>query len=218
MAVLQATIWDVAPGRIVEVIGHMAHAKKIQQRLGSTVRALQVQIAGAGSNRIAYVLRHENMTAFGNFAATLAEDPEWMMFQQTVLGSASPSATLAVHSLAVELPGLEGPFPVTGKSASVLTQIRMNPGGMEGVRAQITKVKQIAEGLGGSLSARVMQVAGEGTGIVAVAITYDDLRAYGKATDGMMASPEYAAVIAQASAKDAPGTIISRGLAVEIPI
>lgn len=218
MAVLQATIWEVTPGRGAEVIGHMSQAKKIQERLGSKVRALQVQISGTGSNRIAYVLRHDNMTAFGKFSAASAEDPEWMMFQQTVLGVASPSATLAAHSLAVELPGFEGPFPVTGKSVSVLTQIRANPGGMEGMVAQITTVKKIVEGLGASLSARSMQVAGDATGLIAVAVTYEDLRAYGKGTDALMSHPDYAKVVAQAGGKDAPGTIISRGLAVEIPI
>ena len=218
MAVTQSTIWEVAPGRTAEVIGHMSHAKKIQERLGSKVRALQVQISGTGSNRIAYVLRHDNMTAFGKFSAASTEDAEWMMFQQTVLGSASPSATLAAHSLAIELGGFEGPFPVTGKSVSTLTQIRLNPGGMEGVLAQITKVKKILEGLGASVSARSMQVAGPDTGLIAVAASYDDIKAYGKGTDALMSHPDYAAVIAQAGGKDAPGTIISRGLAVEIPI
>lgn len=218
MAVLQSTIWEVAPGRTAEVVGHMSRSKKIQERLGSKVRALQVQIAGTGSNRIAYVIRHENMTAFGNFAAASAEDAEWMMFQQTVLGSASPSATLAVHSLAVELPGFEGPFPVTGKSVTVLTQLRLNPGGMDGVLAQLTKVKTIFEGLGASVSARSTQIAGDATGTIALAATYDDLRAYGKGTDALMSNSDYAAIIAQAGSKDAPGTIISRALAVEIPI
>jgi hypothetical protein len=89
---------------------------------------------------------------------------------------------------------------------------------MEGILAQITRVKKIFEGLGASLSARSMQVAGDATGVIAVAATYDDIKAYGKGTDALMAHPDYAAVIAQAGGKDAPGTIISRALAVEIPI
>lgn len=218
LAVLQSTIWEVAPGRLQEVIGHAAHSKKIQERHGTKARLLQVQIAGGNSNRLAYTLLHSNMSAFGTFSAALQADAEWMAFQQTVLGSASPSARLVNHALSVEVPGFEGPFVVTGRSVSSLTQIRANPGGREGVIEQIATVKRVIEGLGGSVSVRNFQTAGEATGLIAAAVTYDDIAAYGKATDALLAHADYAAMVARMGAKDSPGVIVSRGLAVEIPI
>ena len=218
MAVLQSTIWEVAPGRTAEVIGHMAHAKQIQERLGSKVRALQVLIAGPTSNRIAYVLRHDSLTAYGQYATALNTDPEWLAFQQTVLGSASPSASLVSHALSSELPGFEGPFTVTGTSVTTLTQVRPNPGGLEGTMQQIKTVKSVVERLGATLSARQNFIAGENTGTIGVAVTYDDLAAFGKGTDALLADPEYQGVLARTTAADAPGVILSRAQAVEIPL
>lgn len=218
MAIINTTLWDAAPGRAAEVIGHMAHAKRIHQRLGGTVRALQVQVGGTGSLRFVYALRHADMSAFADFTAATAGDAEWTMFQQTVLGSPSPSATLFSNIIARELPGLEGPFTVTGKSVSVLTQLRMNPGGMEGTLQQIGIVKGIVEKLGASMSVRQAFIAGDNTGGITVAITYADIQAFGKGTDELLADPAYAAVVAQTMAKDAPATIVSRTQAVEVPI
>ena len=218
MAVLQSPLWEVAPGRRQELIGHAAHSKKIHERHGCKVRLLQVEIAGTNSNRLAYILRHENLTAFGKFSAALQADEEWLAFQQNVIGSASPAGTLVSHGLAVELPGFEGPFPVTGKSVSVLTQLRANPGGMEALLGQIKTVKDIVEKNGATVSVRTMQVAGQNTGLIGAAVSYDDIEAFGKGTDAVIATPEYGKLMAEMGAKDAPGTIVSRGLSFEIPI
>jgi hypothetical protein len=218
MAIIQTTLWDAAPGRTAEVITHMARAKQIHERLGGTVRALQVQVGGPTSLRLVYALRFADVSAYAALTSAAATDPEWLSFQQTVLGSPSPSATLVNNVVARELPGFEGPFTVTGKSVSVLAQIRVNPGGMEGVMSEFGVTKSIFEKLGASISVRQTIIGGENTGIIGVVTTYEDLNAFGNATDALLADAEYQAAIERRSRKDAPGTIVSRSMAVEIPI
>jgi hypothetical protein len=218
MAVIQTTLWDAAAGRTAEAVAHMAQAKRIHQRLGGKVRALQIQLGGTTAQRLVYSLHYENMSAYASMGAALAADSEWIMFQQTVLGSPSPSATLVSNALSREIAGFEGPFAATGKSVGVLTQIRVHPGGMEGVLSEIKVVKGVFGKLGAALSARQAFMSGDTTGMIAVAVTYADLKAFGKGMDGLFANADYAGVLSRMGAKDAPGTILSRTQAVELAI
>ena len=62
--VIQGTIWAPKPGRGVEMVGQMAVAKKIHERLGATVRAWQVVAGGTGSLQAIYSLVYDDWNAF----------------------------------------------------------------------------------------------------------------------------------------------------------
>ena len=76
MAVVSVFSWRPLPGRLPEFLGTLSEGKKIHERLGARVRALQ---AGAGPRpgTITYILEFDDMVKYGEFAVKLETDQEW---------------------------------------------------------------------------------------------------------------------------------------------
>ncbi len=98
MAVISVHIWRVKPGRLQEVLGYVAEARKIHERLGGRVRTWQ-PIIGGEPDTFSYVVQFEDIAAYGNFSSKLLADGEWQSFMQRVVGNADPSAELVSSSL-----------------------------------------------------------------------------------------------------------------------
>lgn len=103
MAVVSVFSWKVKPGRMQEVLGVVAQAQKIHERLGARVRVLMPQYSAEPTN-LGYLVEHDNMTAHGTFSDKLQSDPEWQALFAQMQTNTDPAAELTQAGLYADLP------------------------------------------------------------------------------------------------------------------
>ncbi len=103
MAVVSVFAWAVKPGRTQEVLGIVAQAKKIHERLGAQVRVLLPQYSSEPAN-LTYILEHDSMTAHGEFSDKLQSDQEWQAIFAQIQTNTDPSAVLSQSNLYMDAP------------------------------------------------------------------------------------------------------------------
>ena len=103
MAVLSVFSWTVKPGRTQEVLGIVAQARKIHERLGAQVRVLLPQYSSTPGS-LTYILEHDSMTAHGVFSDKLQSDQEWQAVFAQIQTNTDPSAELSQASLLMDAP------------------------------------------------------------------------------------------------------------------
>jgi hypothetical protein len=102
MAVATVHSFRIKPGRLQDVLSVVSEARKIHERLGGRVRVWQPAIGGeAGS--VAYVIEHDDMTAYGAFTDKLLSDSEWQALTQRVQGDTNPGTEPLTSTLISEL-------------------------------------------------------------------------------------------------------------------
>ena len=97
------SIWRPRDNRLSDFATNVAKAKKIQQRLGGTVRVWQSNFGGQ-PNSFVYTVEVGSWKAFGEFGEKTSSDPEWQKFWTEALSN--PSADLLQNSVISEAPGL----------------------------------------------------------------------------------------------------------------
>lgn len=102
-AVTMVSIWRPRDKRLSDFATNVAKAKKIQQRLGGTVRVWQSNFGGQPLSFV-YTVEVGSWKAFGDFGEKMQSDPEWQKFWTEAL--ANPSADLLQNSVISEAPGL----------------------------------------------------------------------------------------------------------------
>lgn len=102
-AVASIAVWRPRPGRLQDLLAACARAKKIHQRLGAGVRVWQSQFGGEAFT-IGYVTEHAEWKKFGEFAAKLEADGEWMSMVAEWTSARDPIADLVSNQVVVEAP------------------------------------------------------------------------------------------------------------------
>jgi hypothetical protein len=97
------SIWKPRDGRIQDFATNLAKAKKIQERLGGSVRVWQSNFGGQPLTFI-YTIEVGSWKAFGEFGEKLQSDPEWQKFWAEA--AVKPSADQLQSSVISEAPGL----------------------------------------------------------------------------------------------------------------
>jgi hypothetical protein len=222
MRVFQTTVWAPIQGRAAEMVGHMATAKKIHERLGAKARAWQVAVAGPESLRAIYTLEFEDWNVYGKVTQTMNADVEWQTFLQTVLNSPDPSATLITNVLATGLPGLDTPpAPGSGPGPRVTTArfFEVTRGRAADARSLAADLKVQVERLGGRFRASQGVFAGPNTGRLVLLAEFDDIVAF-TAFQAKSAEDEafQGFVASRILAADGPISLVSASLRTEIPI
>lgn len=103
MAVGSVHTFRIRPGRLQEFLGLAAEAKKIHEQLGGRVRIWQ-QAFGPESATIAYVVEHDDMSAYGAFTDKLQSDSNWQALVQRVNSNTDPTVEPVSAALFTELP------------------------------------------------------------------------------------------------------------------
>ena len=103
MAVAQVAQFRIVPGRNEEFTKNVAAAKKMHERHGGRVRVWTALAAGPNTGIVSYVIEHDDLAAYADFAAKLTADPEWVEFVAKTLGRADPSGTFQGTTLANEI-------------------------------------------------------------------------------------------------------------------
>jgi hypothetical protein len=91
--VVQATLWNVAPGKDLDFIETNKRAKKIHMRLGAANAMLTRVNVGENPGQYIYNMVFESGTAYGKFVDAIATDSEWMALWIEAVGKqlASPA-------------------------------------------------------------------------------------------------------------------------------
>lgn len=104
MPVLATTVWKVRPGKMQDFLANVASARKILERLGGRVRAVN-QAIGTNAPCIIFVLESPDWKAYGDLQAKMETDSEWQkFFSKAVLDNRDPSADLIGTGLSTDLP------------------------------------------------------------------------------------------------------------------
>jgi hypothetical protein len=102
MAVVQVFQFRVTQGKAVEFNAQVTEAKKIQERLGGSVRVWQATAAGPNTGLVSYVVEHKGLAEFAAFSDKLAADATWQAFVAKAF-VANPTGTLLSAGLASEM-------------------------------------------------------------------------------------------------------------------
>ena len=102
-------------------------------------------------------------------------------------------------------------------SASIVYQLRPNPGRMQEFMANIQKASAVGEKYGGTVRWFQAQVAGPNTGAVVVTTEFADLGALGAAMEKVNADPDWQAVLADGQGATPSATVLSVAILNEIP-
>ena len=76
--VVQATLWNVAPGKDLDFIETNKRAKKIHMRLGASNAMLTRVNVGENPGQYIYNMVFESGAAYGKVVDAIATDSEWM--------------------------------------------------------------------------------------------------------------------------------------------
>jgi hypothetical protein len=101
MAVITVNVWRPKDGRAAEFVAQLSQAKKIHERLGGTVRILQLT-SGPNPFSINYAVEHADGAAFGTFIDKLGADAEWQEFWAKAL--VDPTADPIGSSVLTDMP------------------------------------------------------------------------------------------------------------------
>ncbi len=102
-AVTMVSIWRPREKKISEFATDVVKARKIQERLGASVRVFQTNFGGQPLSFV-YTAEVGSWKAFGEFGEKLSSDPEWQKFWTEA--TLNPSADLLQNSVISEAPGL----------------------------------------------------------------------------------------------------------------
>jgi hypothetical protein len=224
MTATQLVSLQGAPGRLGEVLDHMSAAKRIHTSLGARVRGWQVIVGGPASLQLAYTLEFDDMAAFGIFSAKSLASQEWQQFQQTILGSPAPSATVLGITLSSSIPGVEDsttPAPKgNGPRVRSVRQQVVTQGRDQDAIANFQAVKPILKSLGARFFARRVAVAGiNSTNRLVSGTEFDDIAAYGRFAVAAATNKALTQFLATKVNIAAPATVVaSLVLVQELPI
>jgi hypothetical protein len=103
MAAISVTVWKPRDGRRQDLLDAMGVAKKIHERLGGEVGVWGAAAGGNDPTAITYTIGHEDMAAYGKFAAAMADDDEWNTFMSAAQGQSDPVADMIDNSVGVSI-------------------------------------------------------------------------------------------------------------------
>jgi hypothetical protein len=206
------------PGRQDAAIALLHEASKLIERHGGhEIRVLQAAVAGAATGSISMSCEFADLTAYGTFTDETARDVE--------------TATIVNRSAAVD-------SPITPESAGVWTEIPLDRRGGNGrgpvvavyftkaVPGRLNQALQLASDAfdlleaGGGLRSRILQatMAGEQADMYVSVIEYESNRAFGAASDSLMASPKGQKLMDTMNSKECPIVNLGSHLYTEIQL
>ena len=177
-AVLQSVTVRVEPGKMEAYLERIDQLQGVMDRLGGGARigVWQATLAGAGSGNTLIGVSHPSLAAFAETTMKTGADAEW----QTLFGGLDEFRTVVSNGLLVSRDGGGAPEPPGDGAVLQGVIVRVKPGKLDDYLAQVEALRKVRERVGSSGNMRVFQatVAGEGTGNVAVGITYPSLAAW----------------------------------------
>jgi hypothetical protein len=176
--VIQVVTVEVAPGKLE---AYRAEVKKLAAVIGridpqARVRVWEATAAGEDTGQILVGVEYPNEAAWAADSAKTQGDAEWRQIVAGLTGLRTVVSTSLWRDIS--------PGPAAGAAAGggvlVLTGVAVQPGKLEAYRTQVGQGQAISERLGLTSQLRLWraELAGPGTGSVAVGIQYPDLATY----------------------------------------
>ena len=101
MAIRVATRFRIIAGKNQEFLSQVAEGRKIHERVGGKVRVWQATLTGESTGNIAYIIEHNDISAYADFTQKLQGDAEWQAFVAKITDN--PTATILSQGMANEI-------------------------------------------------------------------------------------------------------------------
>jgi hypothetical protein len=172
----------------------MSEAKKIHERLGAVVGAVQATVAGPATTSVSYVMWFDSRKAWGAFGDSLPNDADWQKFARDVLGATEPSARLISSVTASDVPGFEQPVarPAPGEVLN-RAQWQITRGRFGDVARDLAEWQKMAAAAGVPVRFLLNPDAGPETGLLTTVFRCPNFEAYGALGDTLFADPQFQA-------------------------
>ena len=189
-AVLQSVTVRVEPGKMEAYLETVDKLQGVMDRLGGGGRigVWQATLAGAGSGNTLIGVSHPSLAAFAETTTKTGADAEW----QKLFEGLDDLRTVVSNGMLVSRDGGGVPEPPGDGAVLQGVIVRVKPGKLDDYLAQLESLRRVQERIGSSGNMRVFQatVAGQGTGNVAVGITYPSLAAWARDSGKLQADAE----------------------------
>jgi hypothetical protein len=177
-AVTQAVIVEVTPGKLEAYRAEVKKLKAVLARVGSkaTLRVWETTAGGEDAGTVLVGIEYADHATWAADSAKAQADAEWQKIVAGLSGMRKVLST-AIYRDVSPNPPAEG---ASAGSVMVVTGVTVQPGKLEEYRTRVGGGQKIVERLGMKSRARMWQaeIAGPGTGSIAVATEYPDLATY----------------------------------------
>jgi len=187
--VIQVVTVQVEPGQLEKYRGEVKKLVGVMERLGSkgTIRMWQTTAGGPDTGNMLVGVEYPDAAAWAADSAKLADDAEW----QKIMSGLPAMRTVVSTSIWRDVSTTSG--AAGSGSVLLITGVEVKPGKLDAYREKVAGVKAIADRLELGVTPRTWhaEVAGPGTGAVAVGTNHDDLADYVADTDKLAMDAEW---------------------------
>jgi hypothetical protein len=218
MAISQAVISRVNPGRTLDAIALASSAAKLVERHGGhQIRLIATDVMGEQVGMLLFISEFDSLSEYGAFADAITADSEVQALVERASAPDSP-VTLVAQQLAADVPGGRPPRAGRGNVIEVYL-MRVEPGGHQRFIESSSRFRELVEGQG-AVATRLVRIlhGGSQTDLYASVAEYADHQSWGRATETWTASPEGLQLESELNTGALPAQIVSSGLYVEVPI
>lgn len=217
MSIVLSASGVVKPGRYPDFVSQAAEASKLYQRLGSKPpRLFSAGIAGEAIGQWTFNVEYDDLDSFGQAMDRQQTDGEAQAFLLRLQEPSNPSTVTSVV-VASEVPLRESK---AGKGPVMCIYVtKVLPGGLERALELGTRASAFAEAHG-AVNARLFSLlgAGSGTGLYTSVWELENMAAYARVMGAFTTEPAGQAIAAEATAADAPSTLVFEAVYTEIPV
>jgi hypothetical protein len=217
MGVVQAVIGRVQPGRYGDWLEMTRQAKPAIERLGAkNVRVLEAQMAGEEYGSIVFSTEFDSAQALGAHADRLASDAEVAGILGELRGAKSP---FIAHTMSVSSEIDLGRVGEASGSAIWAFVSRPTPGRFEAAVALGSRFFDFME-RHGARNCRLWNAgaAGSQTSTLIATLEFENLQAWGNATDALESDPEALSLTPVVQGSDSPITPLSSSVYTEVAL
>jgi hypothetical protein len=213
--------WTVRPqfGRFDDTLAMLTEVAKIVERHHGTEMLLtEAGAAGANSGSLVLSCEFPDFTTYGTFVDEMKADGEVDAYMRRARAADAPYALVSAL-VAAEVP-LDRTSTREGRGTVLFTYTgRSHPGRFDDTKRLACEAFDLIE-RHGATRCRLLQIGpgGELSGTLVAISEFDDMHAYGAATDAFNADPPGMQLLARLDAPGSPTEFLSSSLYTRIPL
>ncbi len=193
--VVQVVTVKVNPGKLEQYRLEIKKIRGVLTRLGSkaSLRVWNTTMGGTDAGQVLVGLEYPDQAAWAADSGKLQADAEWQKIQAGLAGLRTVVSNSIWRDISPQ-PSMSGPG-----STLVLTGVGVKPGMLEEYRQRLASSAAISERLQAQGRVRLWkaELAGAGTGAVAIGVEYPDVSTYVAAQEKLSADPEWQKFVAK---------------------
>ena len=217
MAISQAHVGKIQPGRLEDAINLAREGAKIVGRHGGQVRFLTPAFAGDATGTTIFTVEYSDEAHLGRAMQEMSTDPELQAFTARVQGPDAPTVLIS-DSLSVDVP--TGYQSKGGHGSLIEVHLsRLLPGCMESGLALCAQVCRFVEA-NGAVNARTFRIIAGGAiaGLWGISWEVGDWVKYAQLATAWGNDPAGMEIQTQGMSSDSPSVYVSGAIYQDIPL